>query len=61
VSTYTRSATDTRTVRRNASALNARAKPRTGSYKVTVGYHDGFIGEGQISFAGTNAVATRLR
>jgi len=38
-------------------ALGARAKPRTASYKVTVGYHDGFIGEGQISFAGTNAVA----
>ena len=35
----------------------ARARPRTDSYKVTVGYHDGFIGEGQVSYAGDNAVA----
>ena len=35
----------------------ARARPRTGSYKVTVGYRDGYIGEGQISYAGPNAVA----
>lgn len=35
----------------------ARARPRTPTYKVTVGYHDGFIGEGQISYAGYNAVA----
>lgn len=35
----------------------ARALPRTDSYKVTVGYHDGFIGEGQVSYAGTNALA----
>jgi len=35
----------------------ARAKPRTPTYKVTVGYHDGYIGEGQISYAGINAVA----
>ena len=35
----------------------ARARPRTPTYKVTVGYHDGFIGEGQISYAGINAVA----
>ncbi len=35
----------------------ARARPRTDSYKVTVGYHDGFVGEGQISYAGINAVA----
>jgi hypothetical protein len=34
----------------------ARARPRTPTYKVTVGYHDGFIGEGQISYAGPNAV-----
>jgi hypothetical protein len=32
-----------------------RAKPDT--LKVSVGYKDGFIGEGQISYAGTNAVA----
>ena len=35
----------------------ARATPRTPTYKVTVGYHDGYIGEGQISYAGINAVA----
>jgi hypothetical protein len=34
-----------------------RARPRTPTYKVTVGYHDGYIGEGQIGFAGINAVA----
>lgn len=39
------------------SVRGARARPRTDSYKVTVGYHDGFIGEGQVSYAGTNAVA----
>jgi hypothetical protein len=37
-------------------ATGHRAKPRTATYKVTVGYHDGYIGEGQLSFAGTNAV-----
>lgn len=35
----------------------ARSRPRTPTYKVTVGYHDGYIGEGQISYAGINAVA----
>jgi len=35
----------------------ARAKPRTPTYKVTVGYLDGYIGIGEISYAGTNAVA----
>jgi hypothetical protein len=34
----------------------AAAKPRTPFYKVTVGYDDGYIGEGQISYAGINAV-----
>ena len=34
----------------------ARARPRTPTYKVTVGYDDGFIGEGQISYAGIHAV-----
>lgn len=37
-------------------ALGARGKPRTATYKVTVGYHDGYIGEGQIGFAGINAL-----
>jgi len=31
--------------------------PRTGTLKVSVGYVDGFIGEGQISYAGPGAVA----
>ena len=35
----------------------AKARPRTDSYKVTVGYRDGYIGEGQISYAGVGAVA----
>ena len=36
---------------------HAKARPRTPTYKVTVGYHDGYMGEGQISYAGPNAVA----
>jgi hypothetical protein len=39
------------------SFQGAKAKPRTPTYKVTVGYHDGYIGEGQISYAGIYAVA----
>jgi hypothetical protein len=39
------------------SFQGARARSRTPTYKVTVGYHDGFVGEGQISYAGPNAVA----
>jgi hypothetical protein len=39
------------------SFRGAKARPRTPTYKVTVGYHDGYIGEGQISYAGINAVA----
>jgi len=38
------------------SVRGIRSKPRTPSFKVTVGYHDGFIGEGQVSYAGINAV-----
>ena len=34
----------------------AKGKPRTPSYKVTIGYEDGYIGEGQISYAGPNAL-----
>ncbi len=34
----------------------ATARPRTPTYKVTVGYDDGYIGEGQISYAGIHAV-----
>ena len=38
-------------------AAGARAAPRTPAYKVSVGYFDGYAGEGQISYAGPNAVA----
>lgn len=34
-----------------------RARPRTDTYKVTVGYFDGWIGEGEVSYAGPDAVA----
>ena len=35
----------------------AKARPRTDTYKVTVGYTDGWIGEGEVSFGGIGAVA----
>ena len=35
----------------------AKAKPRTDTYKVTVGYADGYIGEGEVSYGGIDAVA----
>jgi hypothetical protein len=35
----------------------ARAKARTPSYKVVIGYHDGWIGEGEVGYAGPNALA----
>ncbi|MET4578355.1 acyclic terpene utilization AtuA family protein [Ottowia thiooxydans] len=35
----------------------AKARPKTDTYKVSVGYRDGYIGEGQVSYAGINAVA----
>lgn len=35
----------------------AGGSPRTGMLKVSVSYHDGFVGEGQISYAGLGAVA----
>lgn len=34
-----------------------RARPRTPTYKVSVGYRNGWIGEGQMSYGGPNAVA----
>jgi len=34
-----------------------RGRPRTDSLKVSIGYADGFIGEGQISYGGPGAVA----
>jgi hypothetical protein len=35
----------------------AKARPRTDSYKVTVGYSNGYIGEGEVSYGGIDAVA----
>jgi hypothetical protein len=35
----------------------AKARPRTDTYKVTVGYADGYLGEGEVSFGGIDAVA----
>lgn len=37
--------------------FGAQARPRTPSYKVVVGYHDGWIGEGEVGYAGPNALA----
>ena len=34
-----------------------RGKPRPDTLKVSVGYHDGYVGEGQISYAGPGALA----
>ncbi|MDE2007274.1 MAG: DUF1446 domain-containing protein [Rhodospirillales bacterium] len=39
------------------AVLGARARPRTPSYKVVVGYFDGYIGAGEMGYAGPNAVA----
>ena len=35
----------------------AKARSRTPTYKVVVGYHDGYIGEGEVGYAGPNALA----
>ena len=35
----------------------ARAKPRTPTFKVVVGYFDGYMGSGEMGFAGVNAVS----
>jgi hypothetical protein len=37
--------------------LGPKARPRTPTYKVVVGYHDGWIGEGEVGYAGPNALA----
>jgi hypothetical protein len=42
--------------RNRVAVTGARARPATSTYKVTVGYFDGFIGEGQVGYAGINAV-----
>jgi hypothetical protein len=38
------------------SMHGARGRPRTPTYKVVVGYHDGWIGEGEVGYAGPNAL-----
>ena len=38
-------------------ATGAKARARTPSYKVVIGYHDGYIGEGEVGYAGPNALA----
>ena len=37
--------------------VGPKARPRTATYKVVVGYHDGWIGEGEVGYAGPNALA----
>ncbi len=39
------------------AVLGAQARPRTPTYKVVVGYFDGYIGSGEMGYAGPNAVA----
>ncbi len=39
------------------AVLGAAARPRTPTYKVVVGYFDGYIGAGEMGYAGPNAVA----
>jgi len=43
--------------RNRVRATGAKARPRTPTYKVAVGYHDGYIGEGEVGYAGPNALA----
>ena len=38
-------------------ATGAKARARTPTYKVVIGYHDGYIGEGEVGYAGPNALA----
>ncbi|MDE2517476.1 MAG: acyclic terpene utilization AtuA family protein [Rhodospirillales bacterium] len=39
------------------AVLGARARPPTDTYKVVVGYFDGYIGAGEMGYAGINALA----
>ncbi|MFZ0851822.1 MAG: acyclic terpene utilization AtuA family protein [Hyphomicrobiaceae bacterium] len=43
--------------RDRVAVLGPKGRQRTPTYKVTIGYFDGYIGEGQVSFGGPNAVA----
>jgi len=45
------------TGRDRVRVTGGRGRARPATLKVSVGYHDGFIGEGQISYAGLNALA----
>ena len=47
----------TEIARDRVRVAGARARPRTPTYKVSVGYFDGFLGEGELSYGGPNAVA----
>ena len=52
------SAVTFRQVEKDRVALSgARGKPRTPTYKVVVGYFDGYMGSGEMGFAGINALA----
>lgn len=52
------SAVTFRQVENDRVALSgARGKPRTPTYKVVVGYFDGYMGSGEMGFAGINALA----
>ena len=41
-------------------ATGGRGRPRTDCYKVSIGYSDGFMGEGQISYGGSTALARAM-
>ena len=42
--------------RNRVRATGATARARTATYKVVVGYHDGYIGEGEVGYCGPNAL-----
>jgi hypothetical protein len=47
----------TQEARERVRLKGARARPRTATYKVNIGYADGYIGEGEVSYGGIDAVA----
>ena len=47
----------TEVARDRVEVAGARAQPRTPTYKVSVGYFDGYLGTGELSYGGPNAVA----
>lgn len=44
------------TAKNEVAVRGMAARPRTDTLKVVVGYHDGYIGTGEITYAGVNAV-----